>query len=61
MKAVFRTGPGPSWLMQSAGHGLSIEDSAYRRDSRLELVLNAAPTEEFLEAWRNVLRDAANP
>jgi G3E family GTPase len=61
MKGVFRTGPGPSWLMQSAGHGLQIEDSAYRFDSRLELVLNAPPTEAFLDAWREVLRDAANP
>ena len=61
MKGVFRVGPGPSWLVQSAAHGLQEETSAYRRDSRIELVLNAAPTEEFLLAWRGLLRDAANP
>ena len=60
MKGVFRTGPGPSWLVQSTAHGLSAEDSAYRRDSRLELVLGAPPTQEFLHGWRGVLRDAAN-
>jgi G3E family GTPase len=58
-KAVFRTGPGPSWLVQSHGRGLSGEDSAYRRDSRIEIVLTAKPTEDFLEAWRGMLRDAA--
>ena len=58
-KAVFRTGPGPSWLVQSHGRGLSGEDSAYRRDSRLEILLTAPPTEDFLEAWRGMLRDAA--
>ncbi len=58
LKAVFRTGPGPSWLVQSHGRGLSEEDSAYRRDSRIEIVLTAAPTEEFLEVWRSLLRDA---
>ena len=61
LKAVFRTGPGPSWLIQSHGRGISGEDSAYRRDSRIEIVLGAAPTVEYLEQWRNVLRDAANP
>jgi G3E family GTPase len=61
MKGVFRVGPGPSWLVQSTAHGLGAEDSAYRRDSRIELVLSAAPTEDFLDAWRAVLRDAANP
>ncbi len=61
MKGVFRTGPGPSWLVQSTAHGLSAQDSAYRRDSRLELVLSAAPTERFLDDWRAVLREAANP
>jgi len=61
MKGVFRTGPGPSWLVQSTAHGLSAEDSAYRRDSRVELVLAAAPTPEFLDLWRRMLRDAANP
>jgi hypothetical protein len=60
MKGVFRTGPGPSWLVQSTAHGLSAVDSAYRRDSRLEMVLSAAPTEQFLDAWRALLRDAAN-
>jgi len=61
LKAVFRTGPGPSWLIQSHGRGLSGEDSAYRRDSRIEIVLDAAPSAEFLELWRSLLRDAANP
>jgi G3E family GTPase len=61
LKAVFRTGPGPSWLVQSHGRGLSGEDSAHRRDSRIEIVLTAAPTPEFLDAWRGLLRDAANP
>ena len=41
--------------------GIAAEDSAFRRDSRLEIVLGAAPTEEFLNAWRTLLRDAANP
>ena len=61
MKGVFRVGPGPSWLVQSSAHGLGAEDSAYRRDSRIELVLSAAPTDDFMEAWRALLRDAANP
>jgi G3E family GTPase len=61
MKAVFRTGRGPSWLVQSQGRGMSGEDSAHRRDSRLEIVLTAAPTEAFLNEWRRLLRDAANP
>ena len=61
LKAVFRTGAGPSWLIQSHGRGLSQEDSAYRRDSRIELVLSAAPSADFLEQWRALLRDAANP
>jgi G3E family GTPase len=60
MKAVFRTGIGPSWSVQSHGHGLSAEDSGFRRDSRVEIVLSAAPTEEFLSQWRSLLRDAAN-
>jgi G3E family GTPase len=59
LKGVFRTGPGPSWLIQSHGRGLSFEDSAYRRDSRLEIVLGLKPSQEFLEIWRSVLRDAA--
>jgi G3E family GTPase len=58
MKAVFRTGHGPSWLVQSHGRGMSGEDSAFRRDSRLEILLTAAPTEEFLDEWRQLLRDA---
>jgi hypothetical protein len=58
-KAVFRTGPGPSWLIQSRGRGVRGEDSAYRRDSRLEIVLGMKPTEDLLEAWRSMLRDAA--
>ncbi len=61
VKCVFRSGVGPSWLVQSHGHGLLQEDSAYRRDSRMELVLNMEPTPEFLELWRGMLRDAANP
>jgi G3E family GTPase len=61
LKAVFRTGPGPSWLIQSHGRGISGEDSAYRRDSRIEIVLERAPAAEYLELWRNILRDAANP
>jgi G3E family GTPase len=61
MKGVFRTGPGPSWLIQASSRALAGEDSAFRRDSRIEVVLSAAPTEEFLEHWRAVLRDAANP
>ncbi len=59
LKGVFRTGPGPSWLVQSHGRGLSAEDSAYRRDSRIEIVLGAAPTPDFLNEWRSLLRDAA--
>jgi len=59
LKAVFRTGPGPSWSVQSHGRGLAIEDSAYRRDSRIEILLTGPPTEEFLDAWRAMLRDAA--
>ena len=58
-KAVFRTGRGPSWLIQSRGRGLHGEDSAYLRDSRLEIVLAVKPTEDFLDAWRSMLRDAA--
>jgi G3E family GTPase len=58
-KGVFRTGPGPSWLVQSHGRGISGEASAYRRDSRVEVVLAAQPTEEFLDDVRRLLRDAA--
>jgi hypothetical protein len=58
-KGVFRTGPGPSWLVQSHGRGISGEASAYRRDSRVEIVLAAQPTEEFLDDVRRLLRDAA--
>jgi G3E family GTPase len=61
MKGVFRTGVGPSWLVQSQGRGLSGEDSAFRRDSRIEIVLSSPPTPELLETWRSLLRDAANP
>ena len=60
MKAVFRTGQGPSWLVQSHGRGMSAEDSAFRRDSRMEIVLTGEPTQEFLNQWRALLRDAAN-
>jgi G3E family GTPase len=58
-KAVFRTGPGPSWMVQSHGRGMSGEDSAYRRDSRLEIVLGFEPTAAYLEEWRSLLRTAA--
>jgi hypothetical protein len=61
MKGVFRTGLGPSWLIQSHGRGLDSEDSAFRRDSRIEIVLAAKPTVDMLDPWRNLLRDAANP
>jgi G3E family GTPase len=61
MKGVFRTGLGPSWLVQTQGLRVTGEDSAFRRDSRIEIVLSAAPTDEFLELWRGLLRDAANP
>jgi G3E family GTPase len=61
MKGVFRTGLGPSWLVQSLGRGLTGEDSAFRRDSRIEIVLSAAPGNEFLDLWRTLLRDAVNP
>ena len=61
MKGVFRTGLGPSWLVQSQGPKLTGEDSAFRRDSRIEIVLGAAPTSEYLDLWRGILRDAANP
>ncbi len=61
MKGVFRTGPGPSWLVNFQGRGLAGEDSAFRRDSRIEIVLTAAPTAELLSTWRTLLRDAANP
>jgi hypothetical protein len=47
--------------VQSQGRGLTGEDSAFRRDSRIEIVLSAAPTNEFLDLWRGLLRDAANP
>jgi len=58
-KAVFRTGPGPSWLVQSQGRGIAGEDSAYRRDSRIEILLTGPPTDDFLHAWRGMLCDAA--
>src|SRR5271166_750047 len=59
LKGVLKTGPGPAWFFQSHGRGLTSEDSAYRRDSRIEIVLAAAPTARFLEDWRALLRDAA--
>jgi len=46
-KAVFRTGRGPSWLNPERGRGLHGEDSAYRRDSRLEIVLAVKLTRGF--------------
>ena len=30
-------------------------------DSRIEIVLSAAPTNDYLDLWRGLLRDAANP
>ena len=61
MKGVFRTGVGPSWLVQAQSGRLAQEDSAFRRDSRIEIVLSAAPTPEYLDLWRGLLRDAVNP
>ena len=61
MKGVFRTGLGPSWLVQAQRGRLTGEDSAFRRDSRIEIVLSAAPTDEYLNWWRGLLLDAANP
>jgi G3E family GTPase len=61
LKGVFRTGPGPSWLVQSTGRELSSEDGAYRRDSRIELVFAAPPSPAYLDQWRELLRDAALP
>jgi G3E family GTPase len=58
VKGVLRTGPGPSWTFQSHGRGLTCGDSGYRRDSRLEIVVAAAPTSDFLEGWRAMLRAA---
>jgi hypothetical protein len=52
MKAVFR---------QAQGQRLTGEDSAFRRDSRIEIVLSTAPTNEYLDVWRGLLRDAADP
>jgi G3E family GTPase len=61
MKGVFRTGLGPSWLVQSQRGHLAQEDSAFRRDSRIEIVLSAAPSAQYLDSWRSLLRDAVNP
>src|SRR5258708_20399839 len=61
MKGVFRTGVGPSWLIQSQHGPLAPEDNGLRRDSRIEIVLSAAPTPEYLDSWRALLRAAANP
>jgi hypothetical protein len=47
--------------VQSVRGQLAQEDSAFRRDSRIEIVLSAAPPPEYLDSWRSVLRDAANP
>jgi G3E family GTPase len=58
VKGVLRTGPGPAWTFQSHGRGLVCGDSGYRRDSRLEIVVAAAPTGDFLEGWRAMLRAA---
>src|SRR6202046_5204420 len=54
MKGVFRTGLGPSWLVQAQGPRLTGEDSAFRRDSRIEIVLSAAPSNDYLELWRGL-------
>jgi G3E family GTPase len=59
LKAVLRTGPGPSWLIQSHGRGLAGEDSAHRRDSRIEMVFSTAPSADFLDHCRSLIRDAA--
>jgi G3E family GTPase len=59
LKGVLKTGPGPAWYFQSHGRGLASEDSAYRRDSRIEMLLDGPPTGRFLEDWRSMLRDAA--
>jgi G3E family GTPase len=59
VKGVMRTGPGPSWVFQSHGRGLAYEDSGYRRDSRLEILVGNAPTVTLLDAWRDMLRSAA--
>jgi G3E family GTPase len=58
VKGVLRTGPGPAWTFQSHGRGLVSGDSGYRRDSRVEIVVGAPPTPEFLEGWRAMLRAA---
>lgn len=60
-KGVFRTGPGPSWLIQSHGRGLAAEDSAYRRDSRVEMLFTAAPSTALLEQCRALWRESALP
>jgi G3E family GTPase len=59
LKGVLRTGPGPSWELQSHGRGLASGESGYRRDSRLEIVLSEAPSPEYVAHWRALLRDAA--
>jgi len=59
VKGILRTGPGPAWSFQSHGRGLASEDSAYRRDSRVEIVLTASPTLQLLDDWRAMLRDGA--
>jgi len=59
LKGVMRTGPGPSWAFQSHGRGLATEDSGYRRDSRLEILVGGAPTVTLLDGWRDMLRSAA--
>ena len=43
------------------GGRLVGEDSTFRRDSRIEIVLTGAPTTELLGTRRSLLRDAANP
>jgi len=58
VKGVMRTGPGPSWTFQSHGRGLAAEDSGYRRDSRLEILVGNAPTATLLDGWRDMLRSA---
>jgi G3E family GTPase len=59
VKGVMRTGPGPSWAFQSHGRGLASEDSGYRRDSRLEIVVGGRPTAALLDGWRDMLHSAA--
>lgn len=57
-KGLFRAHLGPSWLAQSYGRGVHGEASAYRRDSRVEIVFSRGPSPQILAEWRGLLRDA---